>query len=105
MSWFDYYGERDVSFFGYEPFEFTGADAYLAGADLQVEITGRWLVAGHFNAGAAVEERAGLFRKGNTLTGWAGTVAYDTPIGPAELTLSGSEERGISLWFGLGYRF
>ena len=105
MSWFDYYGERDVSFYGYEPFEFSGANAYLAGADLQLEITGRWLVAGHFNAGAAVEDRAGLFRKENTFTGGAATVAYDTPIGPAELVIAGSERRGMSLWFGIGHRF
>ncbi len=105
MSWFDYYGERDVSFYGYDPFEFSGANAYLAGAELQFEITGRWLAAGHFNAGAAVDDRADVFRKENTFTGWAGTVAYETPVGPAELTLAGSERNGLRLWFGFGYRF
>jgi NTE family protein len=104
-SWFDYYGERDVSFYGYEPFEFSGANAYLAGAELQIEITSRWLIAGHFNAGSAVEGRADVFRKENTFTGGAGTIAYDTPAGPAELTLSGSDRNGMKLWFGFGYHF
>ena len=106
MSWFDYYGgERDVSFYGYEPFEFSGANAYLAGAALQIEITSRWLIAGHFNAGAAVEDRADVFKSENTFTGGAGTVAYMTPLGPAELTISGSERNGLKLWLGFGYHF
>ena len=105
MSWFDYYGERDVSFYGYEPFEISGSNAYIASAALQVEITGRWLAAGHFNAGSAVDDRADVFKSENTFTGWAGTVAYETPVGPAELTLAGSERNGLKLWFGLGYRF
>lgn len=105
MSWFDYYGERNVSFYGYEPFEFSGANAYLAGADVQIEITRRWLIAGHFNAGAAVEDRADVFKSENTFTGGAGTVAYDTPAGPAELTISGSERNGLKLWLGFGYHF
>ncbi len=105
MSWFDYYGQRDVSFYGYEPFEFSGSNAFLAGADLQIEITCRWLVAGHFNAGSAVDDRNEIFKGENTFTGGAGTVAYETPVGPAELTLSSSERNGLKLWFGFGYRF
>jgi len=104
-SWFDYYGERNVSFYGYEPFEFSGANAYLAGAELQMKITGRWLAAGHFNAGAAVDNRNEVFSSNNTYTGWAGTVAYDTPAGPAELTLAGSKRNGMKLWLGFGHRF
>lgn len=104
-SWFDYYGERNVSFYGYEPFEFSGSNAYLAGAEMHLEITHRWLIAGHFNMGAAVEDRADVFKKENTYTGGAGTIAYDTPVGPAELTLSGSERNGMKLWFGFGHRF
>lgn len=105
MSWFDYYGERNVSFYGYEPFEFSGANAWLGGADLQIQITGRWLVAGHFNAGATEDDRNLLFRDENTYTGGAGTVAYETPVGPAELTLSGSERNGLKLWLSFGYHF
>ncbi len=105
MSWFDYYGERNVSFYGYEPFEFSGANAYLAGAELQIALTGRWLVAGHFNAGAAVDDRADVFKSENTFTGGAGTIAYETPAGPAELTLAGSERNGMKLWLSFGYRF
>ncbi len=104
-SWFDYYGQRDVSFYGYEPFEFSGSNAFLVGAALQIEITGRWLVAGHFNAGSAVDDRNEVFKSKNILTGGAGTVAYQTPAGPAELTLAGSERNGLKLWFSLGYRF
>jgi NTE family protein len=104
-SWFDYYGERNISFYGYEPFEFSGSNAYLAGAELHLEITDRWLIAGHFNMGSAAEDRADVFRKENTYSGGAGTIAYDTPVGPAELTLSGSERNGMMLWLGFGYRF
>jgi hypothetical protein len=105
MSWFDYYGKRDVSFFGYEPFEFSGANAYLAGADIQLQVTGRWIVAGHFAAGAAEDDRSEVFRSRNTLTGWAGTAAYETPVGPVELTLAGSERSSLKIWIGIGYRF
>jgi NTE family protein len=105
MSWFDYYGERNASFFGYEPFEFSGSNAYLAGADLQIQITGRWIAAGHFRAGAADEDRSEVFKSVNTHTGWAGTLAYDTPVGPAELTLAGSGSSSLKVWFGMGYRF
>lgn len=105
MSWFDYFGERNVSFFGYEPFEFSGANAYLAGADLQIEITSRWLIAGHFSMGAAEDDRNQVFKSENTYTGGAGTIAYDTPVGPVELSVSGSERNGLKLWFGIGHHF
>jgi NTE family protein len=105
ISWFDYYGKRDVSFYGYEPFELSGANAYLAGADIQVQVSGRWVVAGHFTAGAAEEDRSEVFRGDNTLTGWAGTAAYETPVGPVELTLARSERSSLDIWIGIGYLF
>jgi NTE family protein len=105
MSWFDYYGERDASFYGYLPFELAGANAYIAGADILVGISNRWTIAGHFNAGAAVEDRSDVFSKERTVTGWGGTVALETPVGPAELKVSGSRSRNLLVWFGFGYRF
>jgi outer membrane protein assembly factor BamA len=104
-SWFDFYGERDASLYGYSPFELSGANAYITGADLQVSITARWLIAAHFTAGAAENDRSRLFKRENIVTGWAGTVAYDTPVGPAELNVSGSEGNSPRLWFGFGFRF
>jgi hypothetical protein len=105
LSWFDFFGQREVSFFGHEPFESSGANAWMGGADVQFEITGRWLAAGHFRVGSAMDDRDLLFKKGNALTGWAGTLAYDTPVGPAELVLSGSPGEDPYLWFGFGHRF
>jgi NTE family protein len=105
MSWFDFYGEREISLYGYSPFEFSGANACIAGADLQFSPTARWLIAVHFAAGAAEEERRSVFMSRNAVAGWAGTVAYDTPAGPAELTVSGSEGNSLHVWFGFGYRF
>jgi hypothetical protein len=55
--------------------------------------------------GAAVGKREDVFREEYTVTGWGGTVAYDTPVGPVELTLSGSEDASLDIWFGFGYRF
>jgi NTE family protein len=105
MSWFDYYGQRDVSFYGYEPFEFSGANAWLGGVDVQVQITRRWLIAYRFNAGAAEDDRSLLFKEENIFNGSGMTAVYETPAGPAELTLSGSDRNDSKLWFSFGYRF
>jgi outer membrane protein assembly factor BamA len=105
MSWFDYYGERDVSFFGYEPFELAGANAWMGQADIRIQITSRWLLLIQWNAGAAENDRSVLFEDENIYTGGGWTVAYETPVGPAELTLSGSEKNDSKFWFSFGYRF
>jgi outer membrane protein assembly factor BamA len=105
MSWFDYFGARKVSMYGQRPLEFSGANAYMAGADVQIDLPGRWLAAGHFSMGAARDQRSEVFRKENTVTGWGATAAYETPVGPAELTLSGSPDSSLEVWFGFGYRF
>ncbi len=105
MSWFDYYGRRDVPFYGYEPFEFSGANAWLAGARLQVQITARVLAAFDFNAGAARDDRSTLFDGVNIHAGGAGTLAVESPAGPIELTVSLGERGNLGLWFGIGFPF
>ena len=83
----------------------SGANAWLGGVDVQVQISGRWLLAYRFNAGAAEDDRSLLFKEENIYIGSGITAAYETPVGPAELTFSGSERNNSNFWFSFGYRF
>jgi len=48
---------------------------------------------------------ADIFKSGNAIVGYGGTVSYNSFIGPVELSVMGSNIHGISAFVNLGFWF
>jgi NTE family protein len=104
-SFTTFQGDRTFSFYGYDDEELSGANAFAAGVDLQVEAAHGWYAVLHANAGATAARRADLFERDAVLFGVAASLGAETRLGPAELSLTYSKRDDLGWFLSIGFPF
>lgn len=93
------------SFYGYKLGERLGKHMQSLYGGLQYEFMPRRFFQVHANIGNTTNIRNELFNKNKLISGIGVTIGAATPIGPLELTLSGSKEHSVISYINIGYKF
>jgi NTE family protein len=98
-------GDRTFAFYGYRHQELSGQNALAAELGLQVEVLRRWYIGLHANAGSAVDQTDDILKQDAIRSGGAVSVGAETPVGPAEFSLSYSRRNKLEPFLSIGFLF
>lgn len=94
-----------TSFSGLDVFQLYGSQMLSGRLRLQYNIYKKHYVMASIDVGNANFNKADLFYVDNTAIGYGLAWGYDSFIGPVELSVMGSNYRGLSAFFNLGFWF